>query len=300
MSEIVKKKKSVSYSQFSNWWICPHRWYRDYILREKVFEESLHMSFGTAIHEAIQLYLKVLYSKGDAIAAKVDTMKYFKWAFNRELTKKKIPHTPDELNEFIEDGRAILNEFLAPENRMRYFPSDKWELLGIEHELNADIRNNVNINGFIDLVMKEKMSGRIKIIDIKTSTNGWTNYKKEDFTATSQLVLYKALYSRLYNIPLSQIDVEFFILKRKLYEKSKFVQSRIQIFKPSAYQKDVLEVIKEFGRFVGECFTEEGQYRTDTKFSKMPGANKKNCKFCAYLKNGKCDGVADPVNDNLE
>ena len=210
MNENVKKKK-VSFSQFSNWWICPHRWYRDYILKEKQFEDSLNMSFGTAIHEAIQLYLKVLYGKSDKEAERVNIMKYFTWAFKRELTKKKIPHTPKEYTEFIEDAQNVLNEFLEPSNRLRYFPRDKWELLGIEHELNADIQNNVILTGFIDLVLKEKLSGNIKIIDIKTCTNGWTSYQKEDFTKTSQLVLYKALYSRLYNIPLTKIDVEFFI-----------------------------------------------------------------------------------------
>lgn len=295
MEENVKKKKKVSYSQFSNWWICPHRWYRDYILKEKVFEENLIMSFGTSIHETIQLYLKTLYNKSDADANRIDMMKYFGWSFNKEITRKNIPHTKEELDEFVEDGRNILNEFKDPVNRLRYFPRDKWELLGIEDELNIDIKNNVVLNGFIDIVMKERSTGNIKIIDIKTSTRGWSKYEKEDFTKCSQLVLYKSLYSRKYNIPLSKINVEFFILKRKLYEDCKYEQSRIQLFRPPSSQQDVIQVIQEFSKFVDSCFTSEGVHKENDKYPKIPGKNRKNCKYCPYLKNKKCDGFADPL-----
>lgn len=293
--EIKKKKNKVSYSQFSNYWTCPYRWMRDYILKERTFEDNLVMSFGTAIHETVQLYITVLYKKSDADAERINMMKYFKWAFKRQITLKNIPHTKLELDEFIEDGRNILEEFKDPANRLRFFPRDKWELLGIEDELNVDIKNNVVLNGFIDIVLKEKMSGDIKIIDIKTSNNGWTKYAKEDFTKCAQLLLYKALYSKKYNIPLSKINVEFFILKRKLYAKCNYQQSRIQIFKPASYQKDVIQVLQEFGKFVDTCFTPDGIYRTEQKHPKIPGKAKKNCRYCQYAKNKKCDQKADII-----
>jgi hypothetical protein len=87
--------------------------------------------------------------------------------------------------------------------------------------------------------------------------------------------------------------VEFFILKRKLYENATYKQSRIQIFKPPSHQEDVLQVIQEFGKFVDTCFTTEGDHKTDIKYPKNPGKNKKNCKYCAYSKNGKCDSRAE-------
>ena len=153
---------------------------------------------------------------------------------------------------------------------------------------------DVNGNGYIDIVLKEKATGNIRIIDFKTSTRGWTNYDKESFTKTSQLILYKAVYSKKENIPLSKIHVEFIILKRKLYEKSNYEQSRIQIVKPAAYQDNVLQVIKEFRGFVEYSFTKEGIHNTTQKYPKQPGKNRSNCKWCQYLKNGKCDAVAEP------
>lgn len=289
---IIKKKKTVSFSQFTTWYVCEHKWMRDYILKEKTFEDNLVMSFGTAVHETVQNYLTTLYKVGEKEAEAIDTDTFLLDAFNKQIKLKSIPHTQAEFDDFIQDGKNIMREFKEPSNRMRYFPRDKWELLAIEDDLNEGIKHNVNLTGKLDIVLREKMSGDIRIVDFKTSNNGWTNYQKEDFTKTSQLVLYKALYSKTNKIPLSKIQVEFFILKRKLYDasKAKFEQSRVQIFKPSSYQNDVLQVIQEFTKFVETCFTPEGEHRKDEKYPKNPGKNKKNCKYCNYLKNGKCDG----------
>ena len=289
-------KKTVSYSQFSNWYICPRKWKLDYIDKLKTFEDNLIMTFGTAIHETIQLYLKTLFNKNEILANRMDLIKYFTWAFKKHIKFKKIIHTKEELNDFIEDGINILKEFKNPVNIFKHFQKSKWELLGIEDELNADIRNNVALTGFIDLVFREKLTDNIRIIDIKTSNNGWTSYNKEDFSKCAQLILYKALYSKQHNIPLSKINVEFYILKRKLYDQSKskikYEQSRIQSFKPSAHQKDVMEVINEFGTFVDTCFTKDGEYNTSIPYPKNPNGGK-NCKYCNYLKNGKCNGKVD-------
>lgn len=293
MEENVKKKKKVSYSQFSNWWICAHRWYRDYILKEKVFEENLIMSFGTSIHETVQLYLKTLYNKSDADAGRINMMKYFKWSFNKEITRKKIPHTKEELDEFIEDGRNILEEFKDPVNRLRYFPRDKWELLGIEDELNIDIRNNITIIGYLDLVLREKISGNIRIVDFKTSTRGWSR-EKEDFIKNAQLKLYKALYSKQHDIPLSKIQTEFIILKRKIYENCNYEQSRIQIHKPLTYQSDILEVIREFNKFINAAFTSDGEYNINANYPKIPNGGK-NCKYCQYAKTRMCNKIPDII-----
>jgi hypothetical protein len=295
MSDPVTKKKTVSCSQFTNWWTCPHKWFRDYILHEKVFEDSIHMSFGTAIHEAIQLYLTTLYHKTEAEAEALDLIPVFTTAFKREVTNKKIAHTQADFDEFVEDGKAILKEFCDPSNRGRYFPREKFELLGIENKILMDIKQNVTMDARLDVVMKEKMSGNIRIVDFKTSTRGWDNNTKEDFTKTCQLVLYKSLYSKYHNIPLSKITVEYFILKRKVYEKAKYPQTRLDVFVPSSYQKDVLEVIQEFKKFLAACFTEGGQHKVTAKYPKNPGKNQKNCKYCNYLKNGKCDGIAEPL-----
>jgi hypothetical protein len=288
------KKKTVSFSQFSNFWTCPYRWKLDYIDKLKTFEDSIHMSFGTAIHEAIQLFLTTLYNKTEAEAEALDLIPGFVAAFKREVTKKGIAHTQAEFDEFVEDGKAILKEFTDPAVRKFNFPREKYDLLGIEHKFLLDMTNNVRLDARLDIVMKEKLSGDIRIVDLKTATREWDNNTKEDFTKTSQLVLYKAAYSKATNVPLSKIHVEFIILKRKVYEQAKYEQTRIQVFKPPAYQDNVLQVMQEFRKFVEYSFTPEGQHNATARYPKLPGKNKHNCRFCAYAKNGKCDQIAEP------
>ena len=141
---------------------------------------------------------------------------------------------------------------------------------------------------------KDKETGKYKIYDIKTSSNGWNKYQKEDPAKYSQILLYKAFYSKKFNVDLSQIEVEFFILKRKLYENVDFPQSRIQIFEPMHNKQAVIATINDFGTFVSECFKSDGTYNTDGSYPKIPGKAKKNCKYCSHHK-VNCDGKEDKL-----
>lgn len=298
MNEIVKKRK-VSFSQYSNWFNCPHRWYLDFVKKLRIFDESIHTCFGTAVHETIQLYIETLYKKSANEANEINLMEHFKNGFERELDKikDKLVVSDNDKEEFIEDGYAILKSFSNVTNRIKHFPSNKYEFIGVEDEILTPIKNNVEFMCLIDLVLKEKSTGRYRIIDIKTSTRGWNEYQREDPAKFSQVLLYKAFFSQKYNIPLNMIDVEFFILKRKLWENTTYPQSRIQMFVPKHNDKTVRGVLKTFSQFVGDCFKEDGTFIEDlTKYPKIPGKNKKHCKYCPHKKIN-CDCKADVVDD---
>ena len=283
--DVIDKKKIVSFSQFQNWFNCSHHWYLDHVkgLRER--SDTIHTCFGTAIHEALQAYVKMLYTENAVKADALDLNDIFKKAFDSELADKKVTPTEDDKTEFVFNGEDILKEFCNSANRIRYFPTGKYEFLGVELKINQPIRNNLEFMALIDLALKDKRSGRIKIVDIKTSSMGWNRYQKEDESKYSQILLYKALYSKKYNVPLSMIDVEFFILKRKLMEKVAFPQSRIQVFSPINTSGAVNKTIQKFTTFVNECFTPEGQFVTDEKaYPKNPGKAYKNCKYCTHRK----------------
>ena len=55
-------------------------------------------------------------------------------------------------------------------------------------------------------------------------------FKLDKKNKSNQLLLYKQFYSKQFNFPIDKIDVEFFIVKRKLYENMDFPQRRIQTF----------------------------------------------------------------------
>jgi len=281
----ANEKKRVSFSQFSWWLKCPHKWYLDYVRGLKQFEDSVNTCFGTAIHETIQTYVKTLYTESVEKADSIELYKLFKETFERELKNTEVKHTDDEYTEFMFDGEDILTEFSKTANRIKHFPKEKYECVDVELEVEMPVKNNVNFVAYIDLVLREKKTGDIKIFDFKTSSNGWNDSMKDDYTKTAQLVLYKAFYSKKFNIPLNKIDVEFFILKRKLYEGVKYPQSRIQLFIPPNSNHVVAETITDFAKFVSESFTSEGTYIEDIQnFPKNPGDKKKNCKYCPHKK----------------
>ena len=54
--------KKISYSQYSMWAQCPHRWKTAYIDGHREFSDNIHTLFGTSMHEVIQTFLTVMYN----------------------------------------------------------------------------------------------------------------------------------------------------------------------------------------------------------------------------------------------
>jgi hypothetical protein len=296
----VDNKKRVSFSQFSNWFNCRHHWYLDFVKGLRTFEDNVSTCFGTAMHEAVQLYIETLYTKSAKDAAAHDLNTIFLTAFTRELTDKKVAITDESKKEYIQDGADIIAAFTNMTNRMKHFPSNKYEFIGVEDEIIMPIRNNLNFICYIDVVLKEKSTGRYRIIDIKTSSSGWNHYQKENEGKISQILLYKAFFSRKYNVDIDMIDVEFFILRRKLWENYSFPQSRIQTFVPKNNQQSVARALNHFAQFIGECFTPDGTFVEDRKvYLKTPGKGKKNCKYCPH-KGTNCDAVSDVPKEDYD
>ena len=59
----MSKKKSISYSQFSQWDKCPYMWKLNYVDKLTEFTDNIYTLFGTSMHEVLQEYLRVMYTK---------------------------------------------------------------------------------------------------------------------------------------------------------------------------------------------------------------------------------------------
>ena len=116
------KKKNVSYSQYAQYFNCPHMWMLNYIKGLKKFEASIHMTFGNAMHEAIQKYVETLYTQGMIKATTVNMREIFIDAFVDEIFTNKLNCTESEIQEFIEDGVNIIKEFMTAACRLEHFP----------------------------------------------------------------------------------------------------------------------------------------------------------------------------------
>ena len=117
------------------------------------------------------------------------------------------------------------------------------------------------------MIVKDTVRNRIKIIDIKTSTWGWNKYQKMDKNKTDQLLLYKSFYSKQHDVPMDRIDVEYFIVKRKLYENTDFRQKRIQTFIPANGKPSINKVFRRLEAFMTECYDGDGNIK-DNNYEK--------------------------------
>jgi hypothetical protein len=277
------------------WSSCPHQYKLNYIDKLGESSSNIHTIFGTAMHETIQHYLSVMYGVSKKQADEINKDKLLlekmREAYKSEADKMSegTPCTQIQLEEFYGDGRRILQ--WLDKHMHKFYSKSGFELVGIEIPLNATIKEGVHFIGFIDIVIRDLASNEIIIIDLKTSTMGWNQYQKADKMKNSQILLYKKYYSELFNIPLQKIKVEYQILRRKLPEDSAFPVPHVSKHIPAHGSPSVKKVYDEFMEFINTVFEDGGGFK-NIEFPKVPGAAKKNCKFCEFGNRGICDKKA--------
>ena len=274
----------ISYSQFAKWDKCPYTWKLHYVDKQTTFYGNIYTLFGTALHETIQAYLVCYYERTIKEADNLPLKDILQYRMEENYKISKEQHgddfevTLEEMKEFFQDGNNIIDEFLKRKNS--YFPKKNTEMLGIEVGLNYNLPNNLNFVGYMDVVLHNKVTGRVKIIDIKTATMGWNKYMKADKNKTNQLLLYKQFFSKEREIPIDKIDIEYLILKRKLYENIAYPQKRIQVFSPASGKPSINRVITRLQEFMEECYDEDGNI-IDNDYQKCE--KHKKCRLCKDL-----------------
>ena len=282
--------KRISYSQYSQWDVCPFKWKLNYVDKLGEYTDSIHTMFGTSMHEVLQTYLTVMYNDtikmADALPLKDMLLTRMKRNYKQIMERNggEVFCEQSDMEEFYQHGLLILDWF--KKKRQNYFSKKGYELVGIEVPINYDLPNDIKFIGYIDVLLYDKLRDRYKIIDIKTSTMGWNKYMKADKNKTDQLLLYKQFYGLQHDIPLDKIDVEYFIVKRKLYDKVDFPQRRIQTFSPANGKPSINKVNNNLNTFINESF-KDGNYNLSHDFIKRP--SKKNCRFCEFNQTEHCD-----------
>lgn len=276
----------VSFSQYSMWKKCPRSWKLKYI--DKIKQgPSIHMTFGTAMHETLQHYIYVAHTESGVEADKINLSKLLheRMMFNYDNDKKDGEHFSnlEEMEEFYYDGVAIL-EWIK-NHRNDFFQLKDMELVGIEIPINRRILGDYDVNlvGYIDVVFREISTGKIFIIDIKTSTSGWKKFHKEDKSKTAQLVLYKMYFAEQYDCDIKDIDVSFHIVKRKIPKdpEYKVMLRRLQKFEPTSGTKTQKQLKESFEEFVISTHNKDGSRRTDVEYPALKNGGK-NCKYCDF------------------
>jgi hypothetical protein len=286
-------QRSVSYSQFSMWASCPHKWYLTYVENKQPYQASIHTVFGTAFHETIQDYITVMYNESGAAADRIDLIALFQDKFSEVYSKEYKAAgahftTPVQMGEFFEDAVAILD--FIKKNRNKLFTIRKMRLLGIEIPLLLNVANNVFLKGFIDFVLYDEELDKVYIYDIKTSTRGWSDSEKKDDSKIAQILLYKEYFSKQFGFDVEKIEVEYFIVKRKIWEQSEYAIPRTQSFKPASGKNKRKQAVENFQAFIKDCFDDSGKPQMK---SYLKNVGESSCKWCPYKDlPDLCDKVA--------
>ena len=278
----------ISYSQLSMYNDCPLRWKLNYVDDLRISESNIHLIFGTAMHEVLQTYLEIMYNDS---AKNADLLNLEEMLRDKLIEQFKIaeqedgkpPCTKEDINEFFIDGCNILD--FVKKRRGDYFQKRQYELVGCEVPINVEMKKNIKMVGYLDIVLKHKPTDTITIYDIKTSTRGWNKWMKADKNKTQQLLLYKQFYAKQYNHPIDKIEVEYFIVKRKLWEEAMFPQKRVQKFSPASGTVSMNKVNKGLNLFLENAFDDEGKHKNDM----VATPSKKACRFCEFKNTEYCD-----------
>ena len=267
-----------------------------YVENKQPYQASIHTVFGTAFHETLQQYITVMYSESGATADKLDLEAIFQERF-REVYSKEYKaagahfSNAEEMGSFFDDGITMLT--WIRKNRNRLFTIRKMRLLGIELPLLLKIANNIYYKAFIDFALYDEDLNKVYIYDIKTSTRGWSDNEKRDDQKVAQILLYKEYFAQQFGWDVEQIEVEFFIVKRKIYEQAEYPIPRVQSFKPASGKNKRRQTIENFNTFVKDCFNEVGKPQIK---SYLKNVGEKSCKWCPYKDSLElCDKVASSV-----
>jgi hypothetical protein len=244
------------------------------------------MTFGTAIHSVLQNYLDTLYNISIKAADEINLEEEFEEALRNqykidyEKNKKTHFSSSEQLREFFEDGLGILSWLRR--NKGKYFSKRGWYIAGCEIPIVLspnNAYNNVIYKGFLDVVLYHEPTNKIKIIDIKTSTRGWKDKEKTDEVKNMQLILYKKFFSDQFNFPVDNIDIEYFIVKRKLHGNPDYPDPRVQLHVPASGKIKLGRAISKLNEFITLAFQKDNSY---TERELLANPSKFNCTYCPF------------------
>lgn len=159
---------NFSYSSLTTFLQCPYKWYRTYILNERV--SNYYLDLGIAVHKFCEEYLK-----------KEVTPDYMYRRLYELIEKSKFFS-----NEMVEEINSIMDY-----NNLKYFDkifSDR--NITVESFIKIPFKQT-NLVGKLDVLIEEPK--KTVIIDFKTSKK----YKGEYNSDWKQLYLYAYIYSKM-------------------------------------------------------------------------------------------------------
>ena len=147
---------TYSFSRLNSFYTCPYEWHRVYIeCLDK--EDSAQAQFGTLMHTILEKY-----AKGELEVFELSM--YYEEHFDEFITYDFPANKYVDLREkYYNAGLEYLDNISLD--------LDSYEVLGVEREVHFQI-NGHDCVGFIDLLLRDKSTGEIIILDHKSASIG--------------------------------------------------------------------------------------------------------------------------------
>jgi len=268
----------ISYTQFSMYQNCPKSWELAYARKLRTKEPSISLVFGTSMHETIQNWLGDVYRRTpNSVNLNDELQRNMELVFAETVEQWGSAFSSlDEIEEHYDDGVNILVHLKR--QREEFYNPDDTVLYGIEYPLlvvPVEEKPTVKFIAYLDVVLSKLDSTGFIIDDLKTSTNGWSDYQKKDRTKISQLLLYKYYFAKSRGVNPQDVMARYIVLCRKS-------KNKIQLFIPKQTNPAMKSVIDELKAFVNTVFDDDGKVRLDIDYPAVTGYGYEKCKFCEF------------------
>lgn len=143
-----------SFSRLNSFYNCPYEWKLRYIDCNKS-ENGFFGEYGSLIHKILEKY-----EKGELSLFELND-------YYEEHFSENVPHDAPP-NKYVDIKQSYYEKGLDYFNNID-LDLDKYEVLGVEKEVRFQIAGK-DFVGYIDLLLKEKETGKIIILDHKSAS----------------------------------------------------------------------------------------------------------------------------------
>lgn len=202
LMELPTGKVNISFSELRTWKECSFRHKLQHVNKIDLSKPGTALDFGTSCHAAHEAFIKTR-TMDVSIATKMLT----------ELWNKHN-HDAALLAQATKEATACLTD--VPNFYDTTFPG--WKSIDAEHYLYERIPGQPHVfKGYIDAIIEApgpRSKPLVWILDVKTTSWGWTADKKSDDMVRAQLVLYKNFWSAKTGTNPKDVRCGFILLKR--------------------------------------------------------------------------------------
>lgn len=211
----LQSELHISASQMFTYLGCSLKYMFQYVQKCTPQHLSIALPFGKAIHQAIEKYYRSVMDSGEG-ASVADMQELFAESLALAINNSSVPvlfkkELPDK-DSVIELGRQLLEVFHVEVDLTGF------EVVGTEIPLSATLYSDtgedtdIKLVGILDLLLKDKTSGQLMVVDNKTAKN-----KMADSAADESLQM--AAYSYLlaangYVFPRAEVMCRFDVLRK--------------------------------------------------------------------------------------